>query len=664
MSRQQVCSRWLVRQGEHWQAGLRLTEGWWQQWSARRSRLQWFALAVGFMLTTSLLYIPLRVSAACTDINQTHMFLFWDPTSINPSTGNPYTFPSGKGWQLTTTYNGRFIRGESPANFGQTGGDGSRPFTPTVTTTVGPPNQTVTNGGTTGDYANSSHIHPAPSYTVGADNNGDVSNPDVPVFRTLQLMEYLPGSGSCLPSTIPAGTIAMFNGTTLPTGFAQYTAGNDRMIRIGSSVTTGGGDTITNTISNISGLGVDTNAANDTANRLNLFANANVSPASTHTHGPPSPNYFTTTPVSSIPPYVQPILGQATQDIPTLSINITALFDGDPGASWNILSNPGTNNYYQQFIRPGSTFNLSSQGSATHTSPATTVVSGPATPQSLDKTWNIGTGQLATADHTHNITFTFGAVSNIPPYVNFVIAQKVSFVMMSFRWYVDPGGVTGTQNTVTDPWPSGSSVDIAPDMVLPAVPAPYRPPDANEQTQLRLRAQILVAGKPLPANGTTFRLQYQATSLNDCLSGNWTDLSDPGAVWRYGTNDLTDGAQLGGTSVFAPPYQSTVMQTFSKSDAGGTALNAATTGALMEYDWLIQDTGAQSGTQYYFRVVEGNGTPLGSYINTTTFKAECPGITTRPGLDQQLRHGEFFLTNPNASGANKQDPDQGFEWAD
>ena len=627
----------------------------WLQLSAGRRRLQWFGLAVGFLVATSLLYIPFRVEAACTDPNQVHMFLFWDPTSS-------YTFPSSQGWQLVNTYNGRFIRGEAPANFGQTGGDGSRPFSPSVTVTVSTPNENgIANNGNNGTQSSITHTHPAPTYNLGADNNGDPSNPDVPAFRTLQLMEYMPSSGACLPSSIPAGAIALFNSTTLPTKFVAYNADNGKTLRVDSTVHSGGGDTVTNTVSNISGLSVDPNAATDETNRATFILgnNMNTSPAATHTHGPPSPNYFTTTPVSSLPPYVQPVMGQATADIPTLSINIVALFDADPGPSWSILSNPG-GQYYQKFVRPGTDVNLSSQGSDTHTAPSKTVVSGPATPADTTiKGANIGlTFNLATVDHTHNITFDFGSVSNIPPYVNFVIAQKVSFVMMSFRWYVDPPGVTGTQNTVSDPWPSGSSVDIAPDMVLPAVPAPYRPPDANEQTQLRLRAQILVAGKPLPANGTSFRLQYQATSLNDCLSGDWQDVGS--GDWHYGTNGLTDGAQLGGTSIFTAP-SSTVLQTFSKSDGGGTALNAAATGALMEYDWLIQDTGAQSGTQYYFRVVESDGTPLGSYIITTTFKAECPGITTRPGLDQELRHGEFFLTNPNAG---TQDPDQGFEWAD
>lgn len=592
------------------------------------------------------LAFPASVDAACSDPGVTHMYLFWDPTSS-------YTFPSSQGWVLTTAYNGRFVRGDTPANALTTGGDGSRPFTPTVTAAVQAPNQTQTGGGG-GQFASSTHTHDPPTFTTGADSNGDASNPDVPAFRSLQLMEYLPSSGSCLPTTIPAGAIALFSSTTLPTGFTSYTADNSKTLRIDSSVTTGGGDTVTNTISNISGLGIDPNGASDGSARISLFANSATTSATTHTHGPPSPNYVTTTPTSALPPYVQPVLGQSTIDIPTLSINITALFDGDPGSSWNILSGSG-GAYNQQFVRPGSTVNLVSQGSLTHSDPTATVVSGPATPlDNTNKTWNLGGGSLATGDHTHNINFTFGAVSNVPPYVNFVIAQKVSFVLNHYQWYVDPPGASGTQTDVTDAWPSGS-LNIAPDAQLPAIPAPYMPPDSQASTQLRLRVQILVAGNALPANGTAFKLQYQATANSDCLSGTWTDVGASGAVWNYGTNNVTDGSPII-TTVLAG---SNVKQVFSKSASAGTP-NTGATGSMMEYDWLLQDTSAASGMEYHIRVIETDGTPLGSYRNTSTFNPECPDVITKPGINQELRHGEFFLANPNTG----QDPDQGFEWAD
>lgn len=598
-------------------------------------------------IALSFVGVPAKVSAACTDPGVTHMYLFWDPTS-------GYTFPSSQGWVLTSTYNGRFVRGDTPANALATGGDGSRPFTPGVTVTVGVPNQTVTSGGGTGNQASSTHIHNPPTYTISADSNGDPSNPDVPAFRTLQLMEYLPGSGSCLPSTIPAGAIALFNSSTLPTFFSSYTASNDKVTKIGNTVTTGGGDTITNTVSNISGLTADPNGSTDGVNVLNLFPNNNTEDAATHTHGPPSPNNFTTTPISSLPPYVQPVLGQATADIPTLSINITALFDGDPGASWTVLSSSG-GPYNGQFIRPSSTFNLVSQGSATHADPSVTVVSGPATPvDTVHRTLRLGGGPAADASHTHNINFAFGAVSNIPPYVNFVVAQKVSFVLNHYQWYVDPPGASGTQTDVTDPWPSGG-LNIAPDAQLPAIPAPFRPPDSQASTQLRLRVQILVAGNAVPANGTAFKLQYQATANSDCLSGTWTDVGSSGAVWNYGTNNVTDGSPI----INMVLAGSSVKQVFSKSSSAGTP-NAGATGSMMEYDWLLQDSSAASGTEYHIRVIEADGTPLGSYRNTTTFNPECPDVITKPGIDQELRHGEFFLANPNTG----QNPDQGFEWAD
>jgi|GEM_PF-2956730 len=607
-------------------------------------------LATGVIIAVlGLAWVPMRAAADCgTPGNQVHMYLFWDPTSS-------YTFPSSEGWALTTAYNGRFIRGEAPANFAQTGGDGSRPFTPSVTATVDPPNQTEVGGGS-GTYASSTHTHSPPTFTVASDNNGDSSNPDVPAFRTLQLMEYAPSSGACIPTTIPKGAIALFNSTTMPVNFTLYNGENNKTIRIGSSVTTGGGDTVTNTVSNISGLGVDPNGGTDGAARFNFFNSGSATTlAATHTHGPPSPNYFTTTPTSSLPPYVQPVMGQAAADIPTLSLNLIALFDGDPGNIWTILSNPG-GAYYQKFVRPSSTVDLSSDlGSTTHADPTQTVVSGTATPASSDKSFQLGSQTLATADHTHNINFNFGAVSNVPPYVNFVIAQKVSFVLNSFRWYVDPAGASTP--AVTDPWPSGG-LDINTDSILPAIPAPFRPPDDQYQTQLRLRLQIIVTGNPLVANATAFKLQYQATPNSDCLSGDWTDVGASGADWQYGTNNVADGTQLA-ASTFTPA--STTLEVFSKSNSAGTP-NGTNSGNSIEYDWLIQDTSAASGTEYHFRVIETNGTPFGSYYKLNTTSPECPAIVTQPGTEQQLRGGNFFLTNPDV--ANGQGSEQGFSWAD
>ena len=350
---------------------------------------------------------------------------------------------------------------------------------------------------------------------------------------------------------------------------------------------------------------------------------------------------------------MQPILGKANADTATLAIDIISMFDADPGAGWSVLSNSsGTNPFYQQFVRPSSTSNLTSAGTDTH-SIAYSDSSGAAIGTDVN-VGLLGSG-VAASSHTHGISASTNAVSNVPPYVNMVFAEKVSFTMAHYEWYAE-----AASQDVTDPWPAGS-VNIGIDKQVSAIPAPYLPPDPG--TQLRLRVQILVSGQPLTASSTSFKLQYARTSASDCISGNWYDFGangDSGSVeWDYGTNGVGDSTALT-TSRLSPA--SNVLEVFSKSAAGGTTPNGATSGQTIEYDWLVKNNAATSATVYHIRPIESSGTFLGQYNGSNPLTSKCPAVVTKPSADQQLRHGNFFLTNAG-SGINATS-EQGFSWAD
>ena len=476
----------------------------------------------------------------------------------------------------------------------------------------------------------------------------------------------------------------MFSGTLPAAGFTRVTANDSRLIQVNSTVANGGSDSESNAVS-VSGMNADANAADATANQNGaLFAAAN-----THTHSPPSTlscttgctgsttctppgtintnggsansNSFTCTTTGDIPPYVQPVLGQATSNVPTISVALTAIFDGDPGAGWVVLSNVG-GSYYHQYLRPSATFSGTSLGSTTRSSTYSTSsgsVFGSSVPSKND-----GSTAAAGFSHVHTITITGSTLSNMVPSFNVVIAQKVGFTLNAYRWYVDNATAPAD---VTDPWPSGVTLDIAQDTAIPLTPAQYQAPDNS--VQLRIRVQIRVNGQPLTANSTSFKLQYQKTTQSDCLTGTWTDVDVGGtgtADWRYGTNTTpNDGTALAATSRLSPA--SSVLETFSKSSSGGTTPNSAVSAQTIEYDWLISNNVALGASDYFIRPVEvitggaaNSGTPLSLYTNISTLNAECPEVFTKPTIDQQLRHGEFFLTNPSAAA----DPDQGFQWVD
>lgn len=575
-----------------------------RHWRTARKRAKTAVLLTLMLLANLAGLMPYQSHAATV-----HMMAFWDP-----SFG---TVPSG--WTVMTSFNGRFPRGDTVANYGLTGANDT-PRTPTVATiTVGLPTTTAPAPGTGNTGSSDTHTHPNPTVTVGPD-----SNSDLPAFRSLQLIQYSTG----IPTFIPAGVILMFdtNGA-IPSGFTQVTAQNDKMIRVNSTVATGGSDTATNTVA-IGPLPNTTDVGYPEKNQNNQVQVAAI------THGHLAPPNGTTTAVSTVPPYVQPQLAQANGDTTTIPAATVAMFDGDPGVGWVVVSGAG-GAYNQQFLRPSATANLTSQGALTHTPPAYSVLSGTPNVGFGSQAKSNGNGQgVALQTHQHQIDVTFNSVSNLPPYFNVVIAQKVSFTLQNYRWYADSNA-----NAVTDPWPSGT-LDVAQNGTIPAIPAAYNPPTVG--TQLRLRWQALVSGQALPASTIQFKMQYKQGTDGSCTSGTWTDLGT-GAAWGYGTNSVADNSTLT-SSVLTPT--SSVLELFSKSAPTAVNPNAVATGQTMEYDMLIKDNSATGASQYSFRMVESSGNPLSQYV-------VCPTLVTSPSTDQEMRHGNFFQDEQEA----------GYEWA-
>lgn len=640
--------------------------------SARFNRsTQICIVLIAMMVANFSWYSPAHVGAV-----GANMFLFWDPANGSAPAG----------WSVITTYNGYFPYGAATTDtFGATTNVTGRPYTPTASSTaVGLGTTNASFVSATGSISATGHINPTNAIVYGPDTSSDASNPDIAAFRSYQLIKY-----TGIPTIIPQNAIAMFAGTLPTSGFTRVSANDQRLIRVDSTTANGGSDTESNTVQ-IAGLSAD---STNTVNNQTNGQTGPVSPA-THTHASPSSltctagcgtptctppgtlntsggsansNTFTCTTTGDIPPYVVPVLGQATASVPTISVAMTTIFDADPGAGWVVLSNSG-GAFYHQFLRPAATYNATSQGSATR-SLGYSATYGASIGTAINGKLNGSTG-ASQNDHLHSLTVTMNTLSNMVPSFNVVIAQKVSFTLNAYRWYVDTSAGSTTNTNLTDAWPTGAGLDLAQDTQLPAIPSQYLPPDAQASTTLRLRVQILVSGQAMVANSTYFKLQYQATGTGDCLSGTWTDVSPAGTAgvpWTYATSNLTDNQTLT-ASALTPA--STRLETFGRSSttASGTP-TAAATGETIEFDWLIQNKSAASATQYHFRPVErpnpdvtSSATPLSLYQNLSTLKAECPDLITKPGTDQLLRHGEFFLLNPDPTALP--DPDQGFAWVD
>jgi hypothetical protein len=571
------------------------------------------------------------------------MLLFWDGGAA----------PTG--WSIIDDFDGMYPRGEVASNFGVTGG--GLTHTPT-TSSVG---QNYVNGGNSNNlssgtngsfWSSQGHNHGA-TVTVGSASNE-------PANTTLKLIRYDAG----VPNTIPANAIALFDGDPgIPaSGWTDLSqTGTDafyqRMIKVSSTAGTAtGSDTHTHglTWSSLAATTAQTEGANP------FFANGTTATIG-HTHTAPAGT--TTASITTIPDYIVPQLAKAGADTATISVGITAMFDGDPGGGWVIRSqSSGTSletPFYQRFLRPGPTYSsvasCTTQGCNTHSHSAST---------SGNSGTNVGAGTnnnnlnlsippaISGNGHAHTLTANFNAnTDNTPPYFDVVIAEKVNFIMQAFYWYNDNDSVD-LSTPATLPWGNPNIAVNTGIVALPLVPSD--PPDLTRE--LRLRIQILINGNNLVANVVRYKLQYNASLSTSCTTstGTWTDVAESSnttAEWRFATSTPAGETSLT-QSVFSPA--STVLGRYVKSNSGTNNNPAATVGDTLEYDFHIQHNAAAGGTRYSFRIIESTGTLLSQYD-------ACPSLITYPRTENQMRHGNFFLGGvPDTSTTGSQE--QGFSW--
>lgn len=568
------------------------------------------------------------------------MFLFWDG-------GAPPT-----GWSIIDDYDGMYPRGEVASNFGVLGGGANH--TPTVSSVGqnyvnGANSNNLSSGNNNNFWASQGHNHGGTVTAVGSATNE-------PAFYTLKLIRYDAG----VPNTIPANAIAIFdNDPGIPvSGWTDLSqTGSDplfqKMIKIsGTAGSTGGSDTHTHSLtwSALASAGQQTEGANP------LLANGTTA-TTTHTHTAPATT--ATASITTIPDYIAIQLAKAGADTATISVGITAMFDGDPGGGWVVRSqSSGTaleTPFYRKFLRPAATYNAvascSTQGCNTHSHAAS---------NSGNSGTNVGAGTnnnnlnlsippaISGNGHAHTLTANFTAnTDNTPSYFNVLIAEKVNFILQAFWWYIDNDALTPT-----DRW---GNPDLAVSTGIIALPlVTSDPPDLTRE--LRIRLQILINGNNLAANVVRYKLQYNASLAASCTiqTGTWVDVgenADSTAAWRFATSGVTGETTLA-SSIFSPA--SSVMGRYVKSNSGSNNNPGATIGDTLEYDYHIQHNAAAGGTMYSFRLIESTGTLLSQYD-------ACPTLITYPRTENQMRHGNFFTGGSGTPGAGV-NVEQGYSW--
>ncbi len=224
------------------------------------------------------------------------------------------------------------------------------------------------------------------------------------------------------------------------------------------------------------------------------------------------------------------------------------------------------------------------------------------------------------------------------------------FTQNYYRWYVNNNGLTPT-----DPWPAGTT-DLDEN-----TPIDSTNPVKNGDV-LRLRISLQVSSANLAANAENFKIQYGEGS-NCSTIIEWHDLgsSTSSDIWRgYNNSSPADGASLSSTLLSV----SDIAESYEEENNSVNNPQGINIGQDGEWDWVIQNNGAPSNTEYCFRIVKADGTPLASYNNYPKLITNTPPNT--PNLTQLFNFEKIADTTPtfkfNTSDASSDDIVYQIQW--
>ncbi len=269
----------------------------------------------------------------------------------------------------------------------------------------------------------------------------------------------------------------------------------------------------------------------------------------------------------------------------------------------------------------------------------------------LNYTEYLFTLTLVAADLANNDTLDFQLQRNgsditfsITPRVTATKTTPANFTQNRYQWFVD-----SDNENVTDAWSSVSGIDLTENTILTPLPVAYDPPSTAQE--LRLRVNITVGGNTITANTKYFKLQFRTGTDTDCSTGSWTDIdlkTTGSAAWRYADSSVTDDTVLSLAKLTGTDYK----ETYSNAKPANTPTATTAVGDDIEFDFHIIGANSTSASRYLFRIVETNSG--GSSETALLAWTNCPVLHTEPGVDNMMRHGNFF------SG----EAEQGFWWAD
>lgn len=511
-----------------------------------------------------------------------NMVLFWDGVSI----------PAG--WTCISCAPGdpfyqRFIMGSSTYN--TTGG--ATTHTHTAAGTVYAIGTASTESFGSGAIEVAGHTH---TYTPTIS-----STSNLPPYRTLQVIQF---NSAGEPATIPAGAIAVFDGT-VPTGWTRYAAQDGSFVYgDATSASTGGAATHQHTISGSTGASV----GGSVGSRGGGTQSAAASDAHVHTVS------GATALQGHEPPYVEVVLGKLDATIAPPNGMIGMWTDEIP-LGWVSLSS-SSEPFENKFIKPATTYG-GTGGSMSHLHSDVLGLTSSYINDASSRQGSAGSGP-----HSHTVDVTgFSNTSHLPPYATVVFGKRFSdepvYTQNTFRFFVN-----ADMEPPTDPWPVGIS-DLAENARI----------TTSEHTSqgdvFRIRMSVGVSNATSTTGGDKFTLQYAEGS--SCSDGGlvWADVAPIGsttAPWRgYSNGSLSDGSAVSSTTLST----ANVFQTYEEENPSASTTNDIAPGNEGEWDWVVQHHEALAGTDYCFRMVKSDGTSFSTYNNyPQVITNEAPGTPT------------------------------------
>ena len=503
-----------------------------------------------------------------------NMILFWDNNSSIPSGWTCLSCGSGTFYQ-------KFAMGSSTYN--TTGGATTHTHTATgaVQATAA---AAATESSGSGAVAVVAHTH---TYTPTISS---VSN--LPSYRNLRVIQYTTAAGE--PATIPSGAIAVFD-ASVPTDWTRYSAQDGYYIYGENTAgTTGGANTHTHTITG------NTGAAAGGSYRSRGTAPQASGASPTHTHSISS----NTGSSSNEPPYITVILGQASTNTSPAN-GMISMWTDQVGTGWLDVSSLSSDPFSGRFLKASTTYGSTGGASTSTHSDVTGITSGaPSATANANATAPLGG---ASGSHTHTVSATsFSTATHLPPYLTVVFGKRLGvspvYEQLSSRWYVN----TNAQ-TPNDPWASGAA-DLDEKEAITAASVTV---GTNDVLRLRMNAKVSNATSTA---GSSFKLQYSSTATVCSAASGWTDVgtTSSATIWRgYNNTSVSDGGALSSLVLAS----STVAVTYEENGSSTSSPNDISVGGVGEWDFVLQNNGAETGTIYCFRLTEGDGTVFGTYTH-------------------------------------------------